>query len=429
MIRSKLAHWRHLTKFYRQSGFAPSLQTLLQGVTAAIMGTSLSMILSAVTQTLIVRALSVLLYGEYATIAASLGLMSIALGIGLDTWILHDVSRNPDRLTATIRDVLVLKSIGAALLLVLVMLAWSARVVNASAFLIGAMGIVFEAFAMTGYSALRALKRNGIVALFQTLGAILQLALVWLFWRGSILDVTFVFGLQTSSSIFTALAIFWYLWRLAGMRLPKGLQVRRVIQGSWLLVTSDVLATIYGQVVVVTLGTLASAEAAGIFRPALNIIIYAFVIPGLIAAVGLPILNGARYSMQEFRLTAALMVCMAILYGLSVMIGLRVWGGAVIDLIYGSAYSRTLPIINAIDIVVLLKSINMVCVSLLIARDRMQWRVIVQMPIALYSVLGSFLLIPAYEVQGAVIITVTTEILLFIGYGIGAWRTLRHPHS
>lgn len=429
MIRSKLTHWRHLTRLYRQSSFTLSLQPLLQGVTAAIIGTSLSMILSAAAQTLIVRALSVMLYGEYATIAATLGLMSIALGVGLDTWILHDVSRNPDRLTATIRDVLVLKAIGAALLLVVVMLAWSARIVNASAFLIGAMGIVFEAFAMTGYSALRALKRNGVVALFQTLGAILQLALVWFLGHGSILDVTFVFGLQTFGSICTALAIFWYLWRLAGVRLPKGLQLHRVIRGSWLLVTSDVLATIYGQVVIVTLGMMAGAESAGIFRPALNIIIYTFVVPGLIAAVGLPILNGARYSTQEFRLTSALMIFMAIIYGVSVMLVLRTWGGMVIDLIYGPAYSETLRIINAIDVVVLLKGINMVYVSLLIARDYMKWRVIVQIPIAIYSVVGSLIFIPAYDVRGAVIVTITTEILLFIGYGIGASRTLRNRHS
>lgn len=397
---------------------------LLRGVTAAIIGKSLSMILSAVAQTLIVRALSVMLYGEYATIGATLGLISIVLGVGLDTWMLHDVSRNPDRLMATIRDVLVLKGIGAVLLLVIVMLVWSTRVVNAPAFLIGATGIVFEAFAMTGYSALRALKRNGIVALFQTMGAILQLALIWFCWRSSTLNITFIFGIQTSSSLCTALTIFWYLWQLSGMRLPKGLQIRRVIRGSWLLVISDILATIYGQVVIVALGMMAGAEAAGIFRPALSIIIYSFIVPSLILAVGLPILNENRFLIQRLQKLTALMILMTSVYGIGVIIILRMLGDVLIDTIYGFGYSGVFQVIKSVDIVILLKSINMVFISVLIVQEKMKLRVITQIITTFYSILGSIILIPLYGLNGAIIMVITIEIFLFVGYGISTLRAL-----
>lgn len=429
MIRAKITHWRHLTRLYQRSGFIPPLYKLLRGIAAAVIGTSLSMILSAVAQTLIVRNLSVMLYGEYAAIAATLGLMSIMLGFGLDTWILHDVSRNPGQLTTTIRSVLVLKAVGATLLLIIVTLAWSVRIVSASAFLIGAIGIVFDTFAMTGYSTLRALKKNDIVALFQTLGATLQLVLILFFMYTLRNDITLIFGLQTFSIICITFAIFWHLRQVFNINLSKKLELLRAFRGSWLLVTSDALAKIYGNITIAVLGLTVGTDSTGVFRSALNIVFYTFIVPNLISLVGIPILNEIRSSPKYFLSLTKLMILIAFIYGFSAIFLLRMWGNTLIDIIYKSSYKETPSVIYMIDIIILLKSINMVFVSFLIVLDRLKWRIFTQILITFYSILGSLFLIPTYGILGAAIITITIEILLFIGYGIGALRALRLNYS
>lgn len=397
---------------------------LIGGLLAAISGTFLSMLIGVVAQTLIVRALSVMLYGEYATVAATLGLLSIMLGVGLDTWILHEVSRRPERLTTVVWEVLLLKLAGATVLLILVALAWSARIVNATAFLLGAFGIICDAFAATGYSALRALKRNVMVAVFQTAAALLQLALLGLWQYGGGLDVVLVFGIQAGSSGIAMAALLWFVWHQAGRFAPVGIRLIECVRGSWLLVTSDILATVYSQISLVILGNLVSTQAAGMFRPALNIITYTFVAPSLMFAVGLPILNNAIRT-DAFRSIVRLMFVLIGVYSVTVVAFLWLWGDVAIGIIYGGDYAGILPFVQSMTLVTVLKSINMLCVALLIAADRVWLRVAVQLPVALFSVIGGWILIPAYGLEAAIGLTIAIEVLLFSGYASSAWITLR----
>lgn len=402
---------------------------LIKGAIAAFSGTFLSMLLGAITQIIIVRELGVALYGEYAAITAALGLMAIVLGVGLDTWILHEVSRRPERLATAIWDVLILKLAGSLVLLAFLFLARSTQLINATAFSIGTAGIIFDAFAKTGYSGLRALKRNRAVAILQTLAAILQLSLIWFWLYFAPLNVVLVFSFQTTVNGLTATVLIWYLWRLAYRVVPQGWRVDQVVRGAWMLVTSDTLATIYSQTAIVVLGSTVGTEAVGIFLPALKLITYTFIIPGLLFNVGLPILNTTIRTGQGFTSTVRLMIGMMLAYGLAVIGGFWIWGDSVIQLIFGETYAQAVPLAQAMSFVTLLKSVNIIFAAILVTTERLRARIFIQTLVAIFSIIGSLILIPLYNLQGAVIMVLGVEILLFIGYASSAYMAMRYTKA
>jgi len=423
LLRAKLARWYHLKTLYLRSALYLSLRTFLHGIIAAISGTFFSMVLAAIAQILIVRSLNVILYGEYATITAILSLVSIALGLGLDTWVLHYISRYPDGSGAAVRDVLVLKSIGATVLLVVVMVIWSARISNASVFMVGVFGVIFESFTTTGYSVLRAVKRNGAVALFQITSAAVQLVVLWFGNTQSILNVFFIFGIHTFTSFFTFVTLFWYIRKLFRIKFERNIQIVHVIRESWLMVSSDTLALIYGQIVVVILSASFGYEEVGIFRSALNIIVYSFIVPSLIFAVGLPVLSRITCK-EDFRRFAIFLLIFAVSYGLCFILLSMMFGSTFIDIIYGSFHAMVLHLIHSMSIVVLLKSINMISAAILIVTNRIKYRVAVQFVVVVFSVLAGTALIPTYGVDAAIFLTIAIECILLFGYGFFALKSL-----
>jgi O-antigen/teichoic acid export membrane protein len=291
---SKWFESSRLNTFLRNSrdGDAPKglVRTLIGGVVAAVSGLFLSRLLGAVVQALIVRRLGVTLYGEYATLLISLSLFASLLGLGLDTWLLQEGGRDSANLAQRMREVLAIKVIAALGLLGLLAIIWSNRIVQGPAFVIGAFAIIFDSFAQTGYSALRTMRRNTLVAVFQTVTPLLLLSVLFALERAA-LSVLLLVSIQAACSVALTLVVLTRVWRIHSLATLTQLDLRYAVKKGWLFVAAEGLSNIYTQSGPAILGAVVSTAAVGIYSPARNVILLTLLAPNLIVSVGLRLLK------------------------------------------------------------------------------------------------------------------------------------------
>jgi len=412
---------QHLPNTSRQSQLVGGL---ISGLSAAISGVFLSYLLSATVQTLIVRQLGRLLYGEYATLVAALGLMTSLLGFGLDIWLLNEGGRAPANLARNIAHVLRIKLFGAAILLILVGIAWANQIVQTPAFVVGVIGIICDSLTNTGYNALRALRRNGQVAIFQVI-APLVLLLALLVMQNTTISIFALFCVQAACSSALALILLRRLSNICGPLFGHRFDLIYLVRGAWLFVASDALSNLYTQSSIVILGRLVDPSAVGLFKPALNIIGFTFLVPSLIFLVGLPHLNAAGLSGQQYRGLVRAMTIGALLYGLAALIGLWFFADLIIKILFGAGYAAALPLVQMMSLIPLFKAGSFVCVAILLSLDRQRLRVGIQAVIAVASLIGGLLIIPLYGLSGAVWLYTATEALVFLLYFLGAVLAMR----
>lgn len=427
-----LSRWFQASRLLLVSGKggAPRslVATLVNGVAAAISGMFLSRLLGAVAQALVVRRLGLTLYGEYAALAVSLSLFAGLLGLGLDTWLLQEGGRDPANVSVPMRQVLALKALAAVLLLVVLAFVWSSRITQASAFVIGAVGIIFESFAQTGYSALRVRRQNALVALFQTITPALLLLVLLLLARTSI-SVLLLVSIQASFSVLMAVVVLTRIWhaRRRGIERPR-IDVLAAVRKGWLFVAAEGLSNIYTQAGMAILGSAVGTLALGTFSPAMNLIMLTFLVPNLLFAVGLPLLMAPTISPHEYRRIIALMLAGSVAYGLAALLALWFFGYLLIRLVYGGEFAPALPYVRIMALIPLLKSCSFVWVAILLAHVQQRLRVVLQAITVLASLALGWLVIPSYGAAGTAWVYVGLELLLFVLYGLGAWYVSRRRH-
>jgi O-antigen/teichoic acid export membrane protein len=394
------------------------------GFAAAVVGYAASSLLGTLVQALTVRRLGVEGFGEFTTLVATLSLLSIVLGFGLDTWLLKEGGHSPERLAQSVYQLLLLKLAGALVLVSALAVGWSNHAVYSPAFLAGVGWGVLGSFTLTGYAALRAARRNLQVALFQTLEPLLLLA-VLLATTPANIDVLLLMLMRLGCGAVLFALVMQRVWTICGRPATRRIDPLPVVRGSWLFVAADALATVYSQAPVVILAANAPAADVGLFGATLNLILLLYTVPNLMFMVALPLLSAVDIRREEYTRLLKLMTLGAAVYGVAALSGLLLLGDWLLVGLYGQAYHAAQPYVLALCIAPLLKAVSFVFVAIMLSRDVVQVRVAAQVPALVLSLAASTLLIPAFGVAGAVASILALEIALFALYGLGAFWALR----
>lgn len=398
--------------------------TFVRGIFAAISGTTLAYLLGAITTVLIARELGVNGYGEYATIMASLGLLSNLLGLGLDTWLVGEGARLPHQLNTLAWQVLFLKAAGSFTMMSVLTWGWLSGSANAAVFIIGSLGVIADGFSRTGFAMLRARAQNGRVAVLEVAAPTLLLAGLFALKAIGFTVVALVTVQLICNAIVTA-ATFANAFDEITLPAPAPW---RVLREGWIFVASDVVANVYSLVGITAVGWFAGTMAAGFYKPAHTAISLTYVVPNLIFWVGLPLLNRATTS-TVYRRVAGAMLASAVLYGLCVLMGIWWIGEPLLRLIYGATFLPSLPYVQVMSLIPLMKSISFVCAAVMLSNKRQRLRLGLQGIVALFSVAGAFVVIPQAGAMGAAWLQVGIETALLALYVAGALWSLRHSRA
>ncbi len=414
------AHWEALLN-RSQTRSSSLVQVFLRGFFAAITGTAAAYALGALTTIFIARELGVDRYGHYTTVMASLGLLSNLLGLGLDTWLINHGSRQLGGLVASMWQVIYVKCIGAALMLTVLGVAWLNSSADIWVLFFGSIGIIADGFSRTGFATLRARAQNARVAMLEVAAPALLLAGLFAISRGGFSIEALVLVQAVCNSVVLAITFASVLSRPLQLPMPA---IRYVLRSSWMFIASDVVANIYSLIGIAAVGLFAGATAAGLFKPAMSIITLTYIIPSLVFWVGLPLLNRATTRIAYDRLVLA-MSASSLVYGLATFVGLWLFGRPVVNIIFGEEFLPSLPYVQIMCLIPLMKAMSFVCVSIMLSQNRQLLRLCMQSAVVVFSIFGALVIIPATGATGAAWLQLMIESMLLALYIAGAVWSLR----
>ena len=402
------------------------VRSLLSGATVALLGDLLARGLSLLVVVLTARYLGPSLYGEYIGVFASLALVASVIGFGLDTWLLREGGRTPNRLIDYAGAVLLAKLLAAALLISSLIVAGN-RVELNSLFAVGCVGIIGDGFLNTGFAVLRARRQNLAVAIFQIMLPTSLLLVLFGLLKGAINPLLLIVA-QSSISWLVVLILLMrglYLLNRSGHRIHIDLRV--LLMGAWAFVVADLIANIYSQSATLQLRTNADILVVGVFRVAYNTVTMAYIPPALIFSVSLPVLSSLATSEHDYRRILKLWILGSLVYGATA--GIVLWVGApvLIQRLYGADYVASINVVRWLSVAPLLKSCSFVCALIMLSRQRQILRIMLQGVAMLINLALGAWLIPVFGVSGAIQVTLYTEVVILVLYGVGAritWNTI-----
>lgn len=211
----------------------------------------------------------------------------------------------------------------------------------------------------------------------------------------------------------------WHGWRD---------NVREVVVGSLSFWASSIFLTVYEYIDSVILGLLAGTTAVGYYAPATRIFSIAIFVPGIVGGATLPLLSrlgadaGEDFSRVGRKTLSLLLTC-----AVPLTIGLATFAGPLVQIVYGSLYRPSAPVLAVLSLCLVPMFVNMQCGQMLIACNK-QWRWTVIMAVScVVNPLINAMLIP-YAAQhwhnaalGAAWSLLATEVLMSL-YGASILR-------
>lgn len=391
---------------------------ILNHIKTALSGTAFNQILAGIAQLLIIRALGVAGYGTYAYLYAILAIVAAIMGAGLDTWLLDRASRQPQHLRAAFHLIIRIK---ISMWLVACGVVWLiSPAISGELLALGALVIAGDSMANTCWQSLRGLGRHRDVALLQPVASGIVLAGVILGYHSQLVTLL---GIQAGAAVV-----------LAGIGTMRVLHVAPPttttytwsdILQSWPFVASDILAQIYTHSTTIILGVWLSQTDVGVFRGALSLVTYSFIVPAVIFNTTLPSLNQASTLPALKRRIIGQSGAVMLVYG--VVAGAMILGGGAWSIVtlYGSAYQASAAFIGSFFALPLIKAISFWGVSLLIHQQRLMRRLVVQGCVVLWLWASAPWLIEQHGVAGAILAQLSCEILLATGYALAGIISVR----
>lgn len=363
--------------------------------------------------------------GGYTSAFAIASLTAIAYNLGLDTWLLRAGALMED-IKKTFSKVLLTKATAGVVWATL--LFGIATRLRLDLYPMGLLAICildvwFDSIFITSlavfnierkikhYSMLillsRGLKLLGLIVLMQTNN---QNILIFAGWRAF------------CSLFFASIAVIILQPCLGELSVSN---ISEIFRKTRAFAISDLLATVYMQADVVILSNIKGKAATGIYSPALNLINALFVFPNAIYTYIIPSLSRwFKSNTDRFIDMAKKSILLLSAIGLLMSLAVAFLGRPATNLLLGEKYALSGFLMIRLSPILFLKSVEFGLVAVLVAANKQRTRLISQAIAAIFNVVLNLKVIPNLGVNGAAIVYLTTEVILFVSYAIIAIKTL-----
>ena len=364
--------------------------------------------------------------GSYTSAFAIASLTAIAFNLGLDTWLLRAgaLSQDPRK---TFGDVLKTKAMaGVVWAFILFGIATTLRpdLYPAGLLAVCILDVWFDSIFITSLAVMntqRKIKQYSLLVLLsrglKLLGLIILMAianqniLVFAGWRAS------------CSLVFALIAVTFLQPNLGEFSFSN---VSEVFRKSRSYALSDLLATVYMQADVVILSNFRGNIAAGIYSPALSLINALFVFPNAVYTYVIPSLSRwLKEKSDKFVELARKLILLVLIMGIAMSLATSLLGKPATGILLGDRYSKSGELMVRLSPILLLKCLEFGFAAIIVAANKQKSRLIPQAIAALLNVGLNLVLIPRLGEFGAASVYLVTEIVLFVSYGIIAYKTLK----
>jgi PST family polysaccharide transporter len=227
-------------------------------------------------------------------------------------------------------------------------------------------------------------------------------------------------GTVAAMALVAAVLASGYTLRLVQTVVPLGLHwssatLRRFVREVLPLGVAIVASLVYFKIDVPMLRWLTDDTEVGTYNAAYKLLEVSALVPGTLMAATFPALSAALVErpQEAVRLhrMAFLLLFGAGVLGLLALAGIPDW---IIQLLYGSAFGASVPVLVALAPSVLLTFVNYLETHMLVALGRVRAQMAVAVSLIFVNVGANFLLIPRYGGVGAALATALTELCLLV---------------
>ncbi len=387
---------------------------------------ALAQILGFAYMVIVARGLGTDLFGEFTSNYALLTITAILFNFGLDTWLLKSSAVHSDAKGQTGKVLVIKASLGISWALVIIPIFIHIRpdlyrigiLLPASLDLLG--DGLFNSI-LVGLNVRGDVKKAGSLLVTCRLLRIIS---------ASVLFIAHIQEPETYALL--RMSSTWVLFIIAlsifhpKVQLPQSDHLR-IIKQAFPYWTSDVIAAFYLQADIVLLALLAGENAVGQYAPASTLVNATFVLSSAGLWIFIPEFvrigrddTGAVHKAvrRMFLWFSALGVPL-----FAMIVFLSKW---LIRFLFGAAFAQTQNLLLVLSLLVLMKPFEYGCITILIARDKQNQRLIPQSASAVVNILSNIILIPALGAFGAAISYLVSEVILLTGYILMSARELKH---
>ncbi len=364
--------------------------------------------------------------GGYTSAFAIASLTAIAFNLGLDTWLLRAGALNQD-LQKTFGDVLKTKTVAGtvwALLLFSITTKLRPDLYPAALLSVCILDVWFDSIFITSLAVMntqRKIKQYSLLVLLSRGSKLLGLIILIIANNQTIL--LFAGWRAFCSLAFAFIAVIFLQPNLGNLSFSN---LSEVFRKSRSFALSDLLATVYMQADVVILSNVRGKTAAGIYSPALSLINALFVFPNAIYTYVIPSLSRwLEKNADEFIKLATKLIVLVLIMGIVMSLATAILGRPATQFLLGERYSKSGELMVRLSPILFLKCLEFGFAAIIVAANKQKSRLIPQGIAAILNVGLNLVLIPRLGEFGAAAVYVVTEIVLFVSYGIIAFKTLR----
>lgn len=382
--------------------------------------------LSALALILVARRISPTEFGQYLASYGLVSLMVVFPAFGLDAWLLAQGSTHPSPFQTLWRSALQIRfRLLLVWLLVILGLAWAlpSRTFPPVLLILSAFGVAAESLTGLAYAALRNLRRNKWVAIFQVGGAVVLFSgtLILPLEKG---QITWFALFRAGVSTVLAVSVIGWMTRRLGYS-SEVLQFNDLLRAARAFMLADVAVAIYLRADLTIVSSILGSDGASVYGPALNLVNMCFLVPSALYFFVVPTLARARYrSIESFDRLGKTQLIGQLVSGLLLTVIVFILAGPIVYIIYGSSYMWSAAVLRLLSPVLTLKSLNFGLGALLTTAGLQARRTTAQVIVAIFNGFGNLVAVWIWGVMGAAIVYALSEALLFMSYSLiySKWR-------
>lgn len=420
---------------------------------AQIISKILTAIISIFLIGILTKTLPVELYGSYNKVFSYLGIFAFLADLWLYTIAIREISKGKERKEKIIWNILTLRIflwiiIWILAVLVALVLPWYHDLYTFSAI------IVVGAFTLISLinSALLALMQSQMKMEFSLFSVvfwkIINLALIAYFLliffvnnTSSFSAFLSIFLIATCAVLINTILNYYYAKKICHIGLLFDIQyIKKIFRMSLPFGFALFLSVVYFKVDVILLSLLESPEQAdtsiALYGLSMKIVEVLMVLGWFYLNSMLPALSAAFEKHETQRLSSLFWASLKILWSLGIFICLMwyIFKTEIISLIATQDYIMpTQGIYSSVDVlwvvffVLFFHFLALCCIYILIASEKQSLLLKINIAISVLNIIGNIIFIPYFSFYGAAIVTLCSQILLFIVTFFIIWKIVKIP--
>ncbi len=397
------------------------IQRIVKNTSALFAGQLIIMVLTVVLSIFLARILGDAIFGQYTFALALAFLFSSFNGVGYNTLLIRDVSRDKTQARRYLGNILIIRLIFSLIIFGLIIITTIAGGYSQDMqiiiylFCISILIVTLSSVFKTIYRTYEKMEYSAFVTILSNIIKV-GLGLIVLYLGYGLLEIAMVYLISSLIEFIVSFLICEKKFVKLELKFDS-IFFKKTIKIALALGMLSIFGIIYVRVDTIMLSYFKGDEVVGWYNAAYDLIRGLKPFPHLFMSALFPLISyyyvSSKKALNKFFEKSLRFL---LILGLPMSLAITLLGERIILLFYGQQYQNSIIALQILSWDILLVFLYSGLAFFLITADKQNQMVIIAGCTALFNVVLNLLLIPTYSLVGAAIATIAAESFLFIAY-------------